>query len=157
MPFIGVISEENVENCIHKQLVKKMKLNESSILFIKEKSIDNIKNIKFETIVMTREFKDIKTLKKILENATYIIINTDIVKDLKFLGDIKATLITYGFNSKATITASSVGDDEIMICVQRNFKNKNGKTIELQEIKEQTCENSNCTMAVAATLLIYKK
>ena len=157
MPFIGIISEENVENCIRREILSKLKLRESNVLFIKEKSIENIKNIKFETIIILKQFKKQEILKKILENATYVIINSDIVENLNLLENIKATIITYGFNSKATITASSVGEEEIMLCIQRTFKNKNGENIEEQEINISINENTNCTMAVAALLLIYGK
>ena len=157
MPFIGIISEENVENCIRREILDKLQLRESNVLFIKEKSIENIKNIKFETIIILRQFKKQEVLKKLLENSTYLIINSDIVENLNLLENIKATVITYGFNSKATITASSVGEEEIMLCLQRTIKDKNGKDIEAQEINVPINENTNCTMAVAALLLIYGK
>ena len=62
MPFIGVIADEKSENFIRRQIVEKLKLRESSVLFIKEKSIENIKNIKFETIVIARKFKNMEML-----------------------------------------------------------------------------------------------
>jgi len=157
MPFIGIVSEENVENCIRREILDKLSLRESNVLFIKEKSIENIKNIKFETIIITRQFKKQELLKKLLENVTYLIINSDIENNLNLLKDIKATVITYGFNSKATITASSVEEDEILLCVQRSIKTKNGKDIEPQEIKIQISENTNCTMAISTILLVYGK
>lgn len=157
MPFIGIISEENVENCIRREILDKLQLRESNVLFIKEKSIENIKNIKFETIIILRQFKKQEMLKKLLENSTYLIINSDIVENLNLLENIKATVITYGFNSKATITASSVGEEEIMLCIQRTLKDKSGKDIEAQEINVPINENTNCTMAVASLLLIYGK
>ena len=38
MPFIGIISEENLENCIRREILDKLGLRESNVLFIKEKS-----------------------------------------------------------------------------------------------------------------------
>lgn len=157
MPFIGIISDENTENCIHKELLKNLKLKESSVLFIKEKSIENIKNIKFETIILNRKFKNMELLNKILQNVKYLIINSDIESNFNLLENIRATVITYGFNTKATITASSVNEEEIMICIQRNIKNKNGQILEPQEIKVEIYENVNCTMAIVSLLLIYGK
>lgn len=157
MPFIGIVSEESTENCIRREILEKLQLRESSVLFIKEKSIENIKNIKFETIIIAREFRKIENLKKLLEKATYLIVNSDIEENLNLLKDIKATVITYGFNSKATITASSVGEEEMMLCIQRTLQDKNGKNIEPQEIKLSINEDSNCTMAVACILLLYGK
>ncbi len=157
MSFIGIVSEENVENCIRRSLLEKLKLRESSVLFLKEKSIENVKNIKFETIILAREFKHPEILKKIIENTPYLIINSDLEKNLELLENVKATVITYGFNSKATITASSVEEDEILLCIQRTIEDKNGNVIEPEEIKIQLCENVNCTMAVAGCLLLYGK
>ena len=157
MPFIGIVSEEAVENSIRKEILEKLELRESSVLFIKEKSIDNIKNIKFETIILARKFKSIEILKKLLDNATYVIINSDIEDNLSILENIKATVITYGFNSKATITASSVEDEEIILCLQRALQTKKGKTIEPQEIRMHLCENASTTMALETLLMLYKE
>lgn len=156
MLFIGIISNEKEENYIDREIEKELGLKENSVLFIKEKSIENIKNIKFETIIINRKFKNTKILKEMIKNAKYLIINSDIEENLKLLENIKATVITYGFNSKATITASSVGEDEIIICVQRTIKNKSGNNIELQEIKYPIYNNPNNTMAIAGLLLLYK-
>lgn len=157
MPFIGIISEENIENCIRKRILEKLKLNESSVLFIKEKSIENIKNIKFETIIIAREFKKVEMLKKILEKATYVILNSDLENNLNLLENVKATVVTYGFNTKASVTASSVSEDEMMLCIQRTFQNKDKKKIEPQEIKVPICKTINGTMAETILLIIYGK
>lgn len=157
MPFIGIISEENTENCIRREILDKLQLNESNVLFIKEKSIENIKNIKFETIIIAREFKKQEMLKNILKNVRYLIINSDIESNLYLLENINTSVITYGFNTKATITASSVEKEEMLLCIQRTLKDKNGKDIEPQEVKVDINENVNCTMAVSTLLLIYGK
>ena len=157
MPFIGIISEENIENCVRKRILEKLKLRESSVIFIKEKSIEKIKNIKFETIIIARKFKKVEELKKLLEKATYVIVNSDIENNLNLLENIKATIVTYGFNTKATITASSVEEEEMLLCIQRTFQNKEGKPIEPQEIKVAMDETVNCTMAETILFMIYGK
>ena len=156
MPFIGIVSEENVENCIRKQL-EKLDFRESNILFLKEKSIENIKNITFETIIITKEFKNEEILKKLIQKAKYVIINSDIKGNLKLIEGINAEIVTYGFNSKARITASSVEEDEIMLCLQRNLKTKDGKNIEPEEIRVPLYENTNCSMEIGTILLLYGK
>lgn len=156
MPFIGIISEENQENCIRREILNNLDLRESSVLFIKEKSIEDILNIEFETIVIARKFEKIEKLKKLLKNTKYIIVNSDIQTNLKILEDVEASIITYGFNSKATITASSVSDDEVLLCIQRNITTKKGKVIEPQEINVDMIENTNATLAVESVLLMYK-
>ena len=157
MPFIGIISDEAVENSLRREILEKLELRESSVLFIKEKSIDNIKNIKFETIILARKFKNIELLKKMWENEAYVIINSDIENNLGILENVKATVLTYGFNSKSTITASSVEDEEIILCLQRALQTKNGKNLEPQEIRMQLCENASTTMALATVLMLYQE
>ena len=47
-------------------------------------------------------------------------------------------LITFGFNSKSTITISSVKDEKIIVCIQRDIEKADGKLLEIQE-KEIRC------------------
>lgn len=157
MSFIGIISEENTENCIRREILEKLQLMESNVLFIKEKSIENIKNIKFETIIIAREFKKQEILKKLIKNVKYLIINSDIENNLNLLENVNTSVITYGFNTKATITASSVEKDEMLLCIQRTLQDKNGNNIEPQEIKIPINENVNCTMGISSLLLVYGK
>ena len=157
MPFIGIIAEEDKENCIRRQIIEKLNLRESSVLFIKEKSIENIKNIKFETILLDREFKNVEMLKILLKNVKYLVINSDIGCNLNLLDNLEMTVITYGFNSKSTITASSVNEEEVLVCVQRNILDVKKRKIEPQEIKREMQNDASSTMAITAILLIYGK
>ena len=82
--------------------------------------------------------------------------NSDIEKPLKIVENIDITIITYGFNSKATITASSVNENEILLCIQRNILNLNKKLIEPQEINIYTkTQNKHIEMAVFCIMLLY--
>lgn len=157
MPFIGIITDEKSENYIRREIIKNLKLSESNVLFIKEKSVENIKNIKFETIIFARKFKNMEVLNKIIENAKNLIINTDIIKNIEQFEKLNINIITYGFNSKAKITASSVEEDERLICVKEDIKTINNKIIEPEEIKIQESEDVKNIMAVVAILLIYEK
>lgn len=157
MPFIGIIAEESKENCIRRQIIERLSLRESSVLFIKEKSIENIKNIKFETILLDREFKNVEMLKILLKNVKYLVINSDIGCNLNLLDNLEMTVITYGFNSKSTITASSVNEEEVLVCVQRNILDVKKRKIEPQEIKIEMQNDASSTMAITAILLIYGK
>lgn len=49
--------------------------------------------------------------------------------------NLNLNLITYGFNSKSTVTTSSTENDEMLLCIQRNVQNIQGKIIEPGEIK----------------------
>lgn len=161
MSFIGVICESRNENYINQILIKN--LEKENIIFLKEESIDNLKNIKFETIIIMANneklFAKKDVVKNIISKAKYLIINADEEIDLKLLENININVITYGFNSKSTITTSSVKEDTILLCVQRNIQDINGKEIEPQEIiveKEEKTATS-VIIGIGTILLLYGK
>lgn len=155
MPFIGIVADEKDENFIRREIVDSLKLRESNVLFIKEKSIENIKNIKFETIILARKFKSMELLKKILTNVKYLIVNTDRIKNIDVFKKLNLKIITFGFNLKATVTASSVTQDSSLICVTKEIETIKNRIIELQEIKIDRVEDVEAIMAVVTTLLLY--
>lgn len=131
MLFIGIVSEEKNEK--HIKDILKQKIENENVVFINEKNIENIKNIKFKIIVLNKGI-DNKNIKNILLNAEYLILNSDINVKIDLIESLDLKVITYGFNSKSTVTASSVTEEEMLICVQRNIINIKGKKIEPQEI-----------------------
>ncbi len=158
MIFIGIVTDTKSESYIKKIQNNNEIFNKYHIIFIKEKSIDNIKNIKFETIIINREFNDEYSLNKLIAKSKYLIINEDIDMAISLLNDVNSNIITYGFNSKSTITMSSVTEDSIQICVQRNILSKQNE-IEQQEIsltKEAESEIYDI-MLLISMLLIYNK
>lgn len=155
MPFIGIIADEKNENFIRREIVNNLNLRESNVLFIKEKSIENIKNIKFETIILARKFKNMEMLKKILINAKYLIINTDRIKNIDMFKELKLKIITFGFNLNATVSASSVSQDSSLICVEREIETIKNRIIERQEIKIDAEEDVESIMAVVTIFLLY--
>ena len=94
-----------------------------------------------------------------INNSKYLVINTDIKYDLKILDKININVITYGFNSKTTITASSINEESILVCIQRNIKNINGKLIEQQDRKFDINEkiNTSYILGIIAILIIFEK
>ena len=68
-----------------------------------------------------------------LKIESYILLNSDI-ENLPEIIDPNATIITYGLNPRATITASSIGEEEAFLCVQRSFENARGEEVVPQEI-----------------------
>ena len=131
MFFIGIVREEKNEK--HIKDILKQKIENENVVFINEKNIENIKNIKFKIIVLNKGI-DNKNIKNILLNAEYLILNSDINVKIDLIENLDLKVITYGFNSKSTVTASSVTEEEMLICVQRNIINIKGKKIEPQEI-----------------------
>jgi len=70
---------------------------------------------------------------------TYIILNTDVDYGNSKFDEIKRYIITYGFNSRATVTASSTYDyAQKIICLQRRIYSIFGKVIDPQEFAIET-------------------
>lgn len=158
MIFIGIVTDTKSENYIKRIQNDNDIFNKYHIIFIKEKSIDNIKNIKFETIIINRKFNEEQSLNKLIAKSKYLIINEDIDMAISLLNDVSSNIITYGFNSKSTITMSSLTEDSIQICVQRNILSKQNE-IEQQEIslsKEAESEAYDI-MLLISILLVYNK
>ena len=161
MPFIGIITDKKNEAEIENLLQDKFKEKNinAEIIRINEKSIENIKNVKFNVILINginNVFKYKDLLNKTIEGAQYLVINSDIEEILKYIVNIEATVISYGFNSKSTITASSVSDEAMLICVQREFENIEHRKIDLQEINlKNKSKNKYISLGIASICLLY--
>ena len=165
MPFIGVVSSLNDSNFIKNEINKNSNIYKFEVINISSKTIENIKNIKFETIIINdnqNEFiqKSIY-LKRLLEKAKYIIVNSDEILNTEIFCNNKSQLITYGLNQESTITVSSVEDDNVWFCIQKKFKTINNNIVEEQEFNSQI-EKSNRkkvinSIAICAVLKIYEE
>ena len=157
MFFIGVITNQKNELYIKNELSKILPAN--NVIFITEKNIPNVKNIKFETIIIDTKINNIIELRKILSNSKYIILNSDIKLNLEAIENLNLIVITYGFNNKSTFTVSSIEDNNIIICLQRVIFNKNGKKIEPQEYDLNYKENVDkyAVIAMKITEILYNK
>lgn len=107
---------------------------------------DWFSNIHFDVIIYTtgRSEEEYNTLYSrerrlffTLPRDSISIINADDRRVLKLLNGKKTRFITYGFNSKASITASSIQQEEqnkrVQFCVQRTLITFSGKQLEPQE------------------------
>lgn len=165
MSFIGIIAESKDFKFIKNKVLEKFKENTYNveIININSNSIENIKNVRFETIAICctlDKFKEKQeNVKNILSNAKYLILNSDITIDRKLLESLKFDIITYGLNQKSTITASSISEDNVIICLQRNIKNINSKIIEANEFNIKLNRNNNETiynvLSCFTILLLY--
>ena len=93
------------------------------------------------------------------QKANYFVINSDIKENLSILENLNLMLITYGYNRKATITASSIEENNMMICLQRSIKNVYQEEVEPQEIEIKITENINdeAVIELACLDFLYKK
>lgn len=143
MLLIGMIATKKDIQEIKKNIIS----DEINIIGINEESINNLKNIKFDEIIIMKNIKlkdeTYKYIGEIISKAKYLIVNVDmeidVLKKTKIKNPIK--LITFGFNPKATITISSVKDDKIILCLQRNIEKTNKEIIEAKEIEIKNPES----------------
>lgn len=157
MSFIGIIT--NVKNEEYMSKILKNIFEKEQIIFITDKNIQNMRNIYFETIVVDTELKHVENLKFILSNTKYVILNTDITLNPEILENLNLMVISYGFQSKATFTVSSVSETSIIICLQRIIKSVYGKKYEPQEIEVKNHQNIDIHVIICLKiiLLIYDK
>ena len=132
-----------------------------SVIILNEENIQNLKNIKFNSIIINKEnniVENMKTvLKQILKNTKYLIINTDIYTKMEIIQNINITVITYGYNLKATVTASSINEERILLCIQRNIQVNNKNNIEPKEVYVDIIESDiYTTMCTNVVRFIYK-
>ena len=138
MAFIGIIAEKK-EICDIEKNLKNYFNNlgqKHTLIAIQNSNIENIKNIKFETLLISSNSIDKqkqKNLEQIISNASFVVLNTDTV-NTNLIESAKQMVITYGFGVKTTVTMSSVDDEKIILCIQRGFENVNKVNIEPQEI-----------------------
>lgn len=149
MSFIGIVTNSKNEESMVKKIFKLFPAD--NIIFITSKNIDNIRNIQFETIVINGNIKDDIKLKNIITKSKYVILNADVELEKEFWKDLNLTIISYGFNNKATFTISSVSENNIIICLQRTIKNIFDEKIEPQEFEEKNDTN------VDINVILYEK
>lgn len=156
MLFIGVIAKRKCFETIKKKITEEIKEEAIKFIPINLRSIENVKNIKFETLIVEdnlEKFKDNKeTLKKIFENTQYVMINTDNNSKQEEIERIP-NKITYGLNQKATVTVSSISETDILVYWQKSLLNKQGKTIEIEEKRIKRKEEK--TLKTYEILIIY--
>lgn len=153
MTFVGIISD----NKSFQILKENIDTQDYNLIQINNKSIENIKNIKFEIIIINKELKSLEEKKLIIDflctNSKYILLNTDLNKELNFSQKCKEKIITFGLNHKATVTISSITESSILVYLQRNVKDKKDKLIEVGE--KQVKINKDNKIKVYEILIIY--
>lgn len=162
MSFIGIITSNKNEETLKKGIAQALKEQniKQNIIIINEENLENMKNIKFNSIIINKENIIVEQrkvlLQQILKNTKYLIINSDIYKKLDIAYNLNIAIITYGYNLKATITASSINEERILLCVQRNIITNNKNNVEPKEIYVKILYNDiYTTMASNATKLIF--
>lgn len=138
MAFVGIIAKKKNQ----KELEKiKQVVYPHELIYISQKNLDNMKNIKFETILIQDAISMDENLEKIIQNCQYLIINSDSVEWNADKTKDGLAVITYGYHFKDTVTFSSLTEQNIQVCLQRNIQKQTGEWIEPQEILLQRKQN----------------
>ena len=87
MPFVGIISKENDSNFIKNAISKNSKESNFEIININRKSIENVKNVKFDILVICENIE-----KEEYSHATY-------TNDAKIYGNQRGIQRLYSFLS----------------------------------------------------------
>ncbi len=120
------IKPSDVENAIPASIHFDVMIYNDKADDLKEMDIDCYKNL-------------IRQMFSRLDEKGTAILNVDYNELIQFLEGMKRHVVSYGFNSKASITASSTGDsmtDNVFLCcLQRTISARNGKLIEPQEYR----------------------
>ena len=157
MSFIGILTDHKNE------IYLKKKLGENQwkeVFFLNEKTIDNVRNIKFDTFLLGKRIEEKQEIiRAIVQKANYVVMNSDIKENVSLLDNLDLMLITYGYHSKSTVTVSSTEENGIMLCLQRSIINKYGENVEPQEFEIQNEEEVSdyAVMEFASFKLIYQK
>ena len=143
MAVIGIITKSNNIIEIEKTL-EKYGIHEKNIVIISKHTIENIKNVKFDIIIIFDQIEDDDILKKVLDSSKYLIINTDFKENMKLLDMAEDQyVISFWFISRASITIISYENDVIILDLHREIDNLEKKKLESQEIKLENNFNKN--------------
>lgn len=161
MSFIGVIWDSKKFQVLKKIVQKNMNKKDITLININKKSIENIKNVKFDIIIIGETLEhfqsEIEYVVKFCKQAKYLVINSDIEIKNDILNNIRSNIITFGLNHKSTITLSSITDELILISVQREFENMENKLVEVGEYNIETKkENRTNINEIMAAFIIIK-
>lgn len=155
---VSVIDSSNLTS-LDSQLVKgylqELERNHVDILIFKIDMMDIQKlspnGLNFDVIIYTDKADDLDVgsreehhdlsskIFSLLHERGVVIVNVDDNEVIKLLQGMKHYTVTYGFNSKASLTTSSTGDllfeDSVICCLQRTIAATNGTQVEPQEYR----------------------
>ena len=142
MTLLGIIADKKdiklIKRCIQKKYIE--------LIEITNQSLPNIKNVRFDEIIIMKDIIsnkiENKYLVELISNVKYLIINADIKMEVLKNIKLPTKIITFGFNPKSTITISSVNEKKIILDIQRKIEKINKQVIEKEEKEIQLQERN---------------
>ncbi len=137
--------------------IAELKKNSIDLLLLKTELADIDKllsdDVQFDILIYTDKVEDnqkfekaeyenkVKQVFSLMAEKGVAIVNVDDNELIRLLQGMKHRFVTYGFNTKASVTTSSIGDsvfkDGFICCLQRSISARNGRIVEPQEYKLQ--------------------
>lgn len=162
MPFIGIIGKENDSNFIKNEIIKNSKTTNFEVININQKSLENIKNIRFDVLVINENIEKLlrysNYLERLINNTKFLLINLDTKIRISNFKYSEKNVITFGFNSHSIITISSIKEENILICVQKKFLGKISRIDEQEfnvELKKYNINKLYNILVIFTILQIY--
>jgi len=145
----------NMDGSRVKEYIRELQKNNVDLLLLKTELADVdwllSNGVRFDTIIYTdktgsslyfenNEYADkLKRIFSLMAEKGVAIVNVDDNELIRLLQGMKHRFVTYGFNTKASVTTSSIGDsvskEGFICCLQRSVPTRNGSMIEPQEFK----------------------
>lgn len=151
MFLVGVFADKKTQKMLEQNR------EDVKIIPVSPETVKNMKNVTFDTIIIDKEMEDMEKIEPFMKKSEYIVFNSDRKNTIPQIKNKQVAFITYGFNSKSTVTASSIMEEKILICLQRNVKSKSGNIIEPQEFWVKANQRNDVYEIMAETCmnLIY--
>jgi len=147
MFLVGVLADKKTQKMLEQNR------EDVKIIPVSPETMKNMKNVTFDTMIIDKEMEDMERIEPFIKKSEYIVFNSDRKNAIPQMKNKQASLITYGFNSKSTVTASSIMEEEILICLQRDVKSKEGTMIEPQEFWVRANQRNDIYEIMAETCI----
>lgn len=122
---IGIISKDI-------ELINELISMNNKVIIITKNNVNKYLNKKIDLLVIEKKILKNKELELLCNNSNYILLEDNVNLNVKLKN--KVNIITFGFNHKSTVTISSINNENIIICIQRNIKSLRNINIEPQEM-----------------------
>ncbi|MCL2873998.1 MAG: hypothetical protein FWE29_03605 [Defluviitaleaceae bacterium] len=159
MSLIAIASEENCDQTFN--LLKRIydntrEIQSPTIQILNETIPKSNANI----LIINSPSKLSKNYAAFLKDGGFLLLNSDEKSSVGQIELKNATVISYGFNKKSSVTASSISHDEfrtIQICIQRPLPTVSGQCVIEQEfsinISSKEINDHSILVAVTAALV----
>lgn len=104
----------------------------NKIAIVNEENVKKYINEEIDILIIEDEIVQSKYLEQLCNHSKYILLQDNVNLNIKL--EKNSNVITFGFNHKSTVTVSSISEEKIVICVQREIKSFKNKSIEPQEL-----------------------